>query len=189
MAPSRRGSRARNRPRRRRRPSERLRLPYTQRNWAILALGTGVIAIGYLCLAQPPVDGFFTLTLAPVLLVRGLLRADPDRIADRGALGEGGDRPETGKGYGRLAQMVRAPALQAGGHWFESSIAHQTFSRQLWRFFALREPLGRLPFRGLVLSVVFFRPLVIAPSTSASDSCRVRAEPTVRASWCSEMLP
>ena len=25
---------------------------------------------------------------------------------------------------GRLAQLVRAPALQAGGHWFESSIAH-----------------------------------------------------------------
>ena len=25
---------------------------------------------------------------------------------------------------GRLAQLVRAPALHAGGHWFESSIAH-----------------------------------------------------------------
>jgi hypothetical protein len=25
---------------------------------------------------------------------------------------------------GRLAQLVRAPARQAGGHWFESSIAH-----------------------------------------------------------------
>lgn len=27
-------------------------------------------------------------------------------------------------GYGRLAQLVRAPALQAGGHRFESYIAH-----------------------------------------------------------------
>ena len=26
--------------------------------------------------------------------------------------------------FGRLAQLVRAPALQAGGHWFESYIAH-----------------------------------------------------------------
>ena len=26
--------------------------------------------------------------------------------------------------YGRLAQLVRAPALHAGGHWFESSTAH-----------------------------------------------------------------
>ena len=25
---------------------------------------------------------------------------------------------------GRLAQLARAPALQAGGHWFESSTAH-----------------------------------------------------------------
>ncbi len=28
--------------------------------------------------------------------------------------------------FGRLAQLVRAPALQAGGHWFESNIAHKT---------------------------------------------------------------
>ena len=28
---------------------------------------------------------------------------------------------------GRLAQLVRAPALQAGGHRFESYIAHHIF--------------------------------------------------------------
>ena len=27
--------------------------------------------------------------------------------------------------YGSIAQLVRAPALQAGGHWFESSCSHQ----------------------------------------------------------------
>ena len=31
--------------------------------------------------------------------------------------------------YGRLAQLVRAPALQAGGHRFESYIAHHLFCR------------------------------------------------------------
>ena len=31
---------------------------------------------------------------------------------------------------GRLAQLVRAPALQAGGHWFESSAAHQAAPRR-----------------------------------------------------------
>ena len=30
---------------------------------------------------------------------------------------------------GRLAQLVRAPALQAGGHRFESYIAHHVFCR------------------------------------------------------------
>ena len=30
--------------------------------------------------------------------------------------------------YGRLAQLVRAPALQAGGHRFESYIAHHLFA-------------------------------------------------------------
>ncbi len=30
--------------------------------------------------------------------------------------------------YGRLAQLVRAPALQAGGRRFESYIAHHFFA-------------------------------------------------------------
>ncbi len=30
---------------------------------------------------------------------------------------------------GRLAQLVRAPALHAGSHWFESSIAHSIAGR------------------------------------------------------------
>ena len=30
--------------------------------------------------------------------------------------------------YGRLAQLVRAPALQAGGHRFESYIAHHYYA-------------------------------------------------------------
>ena len=29
---------------------------------------------------------------------------------------------------GRLAQLVRAPSSHGGGHWFESSIAHQILS-------------------------------------------------------------
>ena len=35
--------------------------------------------------------------------------------------------------YGRLAQLVRAPALHAGGHWFESSIAHFMGEPGRWR--------------------------------------------------------
>ena len=30
-----------------------------------------LIGIGYICMAQPPVDGFLSLTLAPILLVIG----------------------------------------------------------------------------------------------------------------------
>ena len=33
--------------------------------------------------------------------------------------------------FGRLAQLVRAPALQAGGHRFESCIAHHAEIAQL----------------------------------------------------------
>ena len=32
-----------------------------------------------------------------------------------------------GDELGSIAQLVRAPALQAGGHWFESSCSHQTY--------------------------------------------------------------
>ena len=75
MASSRRDSRSRNRSRRgqrqRQRPRERWSLPYTKQNWAIFGLGIGVILVGYLCLARPPVDGFYSLTLAPILLVLG----------------------------------------------------------------------------------------------------------------------
>ncbi len=46
-------------------------LPYSRRNWAFLGAGLCTILIGYLCLSQPPVDGFLSLTLAPVLLVIG----------------------------------------------------------------------------------------------------------------------
>ena len=33
--------------------------------------------------------------------------------------------PDGGSVYGGLAQLVRAPASHAGGHWFESSSLHQ----------------------------------------------------------------
>ena len=34
--------------------------------------------------------------------------------------------------YGGLAQLVRAPASHAGGHWFESSSLHQRERHSLW---------------------------------------------------------
>jgi hypothetical protein len=36
-----------------------------------LAAGLGTIVVGYVLLRVPPVDGFISLTLAPVLLVAG----------------------------------------------------------------------------------------------------------------------
>ena len=54
-----------------RREPTRSPLPYSRRNWTFLGAGVGTILIGYLCLSQPPVDGFLSLTLAPVLLVIG----------------------------------------------------------------------------------------------------------------------
>ena len=46
-------------------------LPYGKRNGIVLLIGLLVIAIGYFCMARPPVDGFLSLTLAPILLVIG----------------------------------------------------------------------------------------------------------------------
>ncbi len=46
-------------------------LPYTQRNWRLFWIGLGVIGLGYIFLGIPPVNGFISMTVAPLLLVAG----------------------------------------------------------------------------------------------------------------------
>ena len=55
----------------RQRPKPRPKLPYTERNIWLFGLGLATIALGYVFLSLPPVDGFMSLTLAPLLLVLG----------------------------------------------------------------------------------------------------------------------
>ena len=43
--------------------------------------------------------------------------------------------PEGRRQFGGLAQLVRAPASHAGGHWFESSSLHQNLTSSEVRFF------------------------------------------------------
>ena len=57
---------------RQRRTSERRpKLPYSERNMWLFGLGLATIALGYVFLSLPPVDGFMSLTLAPLLLILG----------------------------------------------------------------------------------------------------------------------
>ena len=44
-------------------------LPFIKLNYQLFGIATFIILVGYWALAQPPVDGFLTLTLAPILLV------------------------------------------------------------------------------------------------------------------------
>ena len=46
-------------------------LPFKRKNWLIFAAGITVIGLGYFLLSIPPADGFWSLTMAPVLLVVG----------------------------------------------------------------------------------------------------------------------
>jgi len=46
-------------------------LPFNSINYWLFAVGLGVIIIGYVALAQPPAEGFMSLTVAPILLVLG----------------------------------------------------------------------------------------------------------------------
>ena len=55
----------------RQRPKSRPKLPYSERNMWLFGLGLVAIALGYVFLSLPPVDGFMSLTLAPLLLVLG----------------------------------------------------------------------------------------------------------------------
>lgn len=47
----------------------RFQIPFTRKNYIAFGVGIALLIVGYICLAQPPVDGFLSLTLAPVLLV------------------------------------------------------------------------------------------------------------------------
>jgi hypothetical protein len=46
-------------------------LPFNAINYWLFAVGLGVIMLGYIALAQPPAEGFMSLTVAPILLVIG----------------------------------------------------------------------------------------------------------------------
>ena len=46
-------------------------LPFKRKNWFVFAVGLAVIALGYFLLSIPPADEFWSLTMAPVLLVVG----------------------------------------------------------------------------------------------------------------------
>jgi len=48
-------------------------LPFTKRNYQIFGLGIFVLVLGYLSLMRGPVDSFWSLTLAPILLVIGYI--------------------------------------------------------------------------------------------------------------------
>ena len=54
-----------------RRAAKEESLPFTKTNFAIIGVGILVIAIGYLALANGPIEGFLPLVLDPVLLVLG----------------------------------------------------------------------------------------------------------------------
>ena len=71
MAAERRKGRQRRQARTKTGAREQRDLPYTKKNAYWFGAGILTIIVGYICLAQPPVDGFMSLTLAPLLLVIG----------------------------------------------------------------------------------------------------------------------
>ena len=44
-------------------------LPFGKENLYLLAIGLAVLVIGYIFMAQPPVDSFWSLTAAPIVLM------------------------------------------------------------------------------------------------------------------------
>ncbi len=61
----------------------KFQLPFTRKNYIAFAVGLGLLAVGYICLAQPPANGFLSLTLAPILLVLGYCVVFPYAIMAR----------------------------------------------------------------------------------------------------------
>ena len=48
-------------------------LPFGRKNLQILTIGLVMIVLGYIAMAQPPVDSFWSITAAPVLLILAYL--------------------------------------------------------------------------------------------------------------------
>jgi uncharacterized membrane protein HdeD (DUF308 family) len=46
-------------------------LPYSRSNYLLFGIAILTLVMGYWALAQPPVDGALTMTVAPILLVIG----------------------------------------------------------------------------------------------------------------------
>lgn len=46
-------------------------LPFNSKNYIIFGIGIFIIIIGYIALSRGPWDSFWSLTLAPILLVLG----------------------------------------------------------------------------------------------------------------------
>ena len=68
-------------------------LPFGKRNYLLLFLGLLVIVLGYITLSRPPASNFWSLTVAPILLVIGYCVIIPIAIMLRS---KGGDREREG---------------------------------------------------------------------------------------------
>jgi uncharacterized membrane protein HdeD (DUF308 family) len=55
-------------------------LPFTKANLRILMLGLLTLVVGYIFMAQPPVDSFWSLTLSPLVLMLAYLIIIPYSI-------------------------------------------------------------------------------------------------------------
>jgi hypothetical protein len=55
-------------------------LPFGRRNIFMLGAGIAILVIGFALMTQPPVDGFMSLTLAPLVLLVGYLVIIPMAI-------------------------------------------------------------------------------------------------------------
>ena len=47
----------------------KFQIPFTRKNYIAFGVGLGLVILGYVFMAQPPAEGFLSLTLAPILLV------------------------------------------------------------------------------------------------------------------------
>ena len=72
--------------------------PFKRKNWFVFAAGIAVIGLGYFLLSIPPADGFWSLTMAPVLLVVGYCVIIPASILLKDGSGADGGADTTEPG-------------------------------------------------------------------------------------------
>jgi quinol-cytochrome oxidoreductase complex cytochrome b subunit len=59
-------------------------LPFSRTNYLLFLIGFAVIVLGYIALSRPPASNFWSLTVAPILLVAGYCVIIPIAIILKG---------------------------------------------------------------------------------------------------------
>ncbi len=150
----------------------KFQIPFTRKNYMAFGVGLGLLLVGYICLAQPPQDGFLSLTLAPILMVLAYCVVFPYAIMAKGELVVADQAPATRMNRMQNLAMSGGALLAAGGlasawgFWYQS---HHYKMEAILTQNSTNEIAGIAAILGLAVALVGLVLLVVGMALSKGD--------------------